>query len=119
MKLSLRTKQKLARLRKQVARLPLREQPLWRRRIDAKLKAPPALVVQGSGETAQPDPEWDLVVANWLDNAYTIVSDRASQVRKDSLEAVRDAGFSLWPVAIVVGIVALSYIGATRAHRGY
>jgi hypothetical protein len=119
MKLSLRTRQKLARLRKQVARLPVREQPLWRRRIDAQLKAPPALVVRGDGQTAAPDPEWDLTVANWLDNAYGIVSDRATQVRKDSFGAISDAGISLWPVAIVVGIVALSYIGAARARRGY
>lgn len=119
MRLSARTRQKLTRLRRQVARLPLREQPLWRRRIETRLKAPPALIVSGDGETAAPDPEWDLTVANWLDNAYTIVSDRASQVRKDSLSAISDAGFSLWPIAIVVGIVALSYYGAARAHRGY
>jgi hypothetical protein len=119
MRLSARTKAKLARLRKQVARLPVREQPLWRRRIDTRLKAPPALVVSGPGDVAQPDPEWDLQVANWLDNAYNIVSDRATQVRKDSFGAISDAGFSLWPVAIVVGIVALSYFGAARAHRGY
>jgi len=113
MKLSARSRQKLARLRKAVARLPVREQPLWRRRISAKVLAPPALVVQGDGE-AQPDPEWDLMVANWLDNAYTIVSDRANEVRKGSIDAVKDAGFALWPLALVVGVFAIYTFSARR-----
>lgn len=118
MKVSPKNAQRIARLRKQIERLPLRERPLWRKRLQLKLDAPPAIVVRGVGEGATPESqkEWDLQIANWLDNAYGIVSDRVKQVGTGIADTAKSAGFSLWPLAIAA--VAFAWAMSTAKRSG-
>jgi hypothetical protein len=65
--------------------------------------------------------EWDLVFANELDKIYTAVSDRVTEVRKDSLNAAADAaapvavfGFGFWPLAIAAVAIVWALNQAKR-----
>lgn len=79
-------------------------------------------------KSPKPVIEWDLVFANELDKIYTAVSDRATEVRKDVVNAtgqtasdlaapVAKLGFGLWPLAIAALAIAWAYSQA-RAPRG-
>lgn len=119
MRVSKRNAQRVTRLRRMIERLPMAERPLWRRRLQQKLAAPPALVVRGVGEATTPETqkEWDLQIANWLDNAYGIVSERVKQVGTGVADTVRAAGFNLWPLAIAA--VAFAWAMSTSRRSGY
>lgn len=105
-KLSPTTAARLRKLKAQIALLPAAERAEWVRRVNAKLRTAPASV----GAEAPPTPqlgagvnlqfrEWDLELANWLDGAYSVVSDRVAEVGTKAANVVSDAGFALWPLA--------------------
>lgn len=103
--------QKLRAFQIQIERLPASERPLWKARVAKKLATKPGWAVSGfNADAAAPvkpatEKEWDLQLANWLDGAYTVVSDRVEEVAKKGAEAASIAGFSLWPIALAaVGI---------------
>lgn len=113
--------------------LPKPRLEYWQRRIAAlqarARNAVGATVIRPyaaaqSGDTSQDQTvddgtEWDLDLANGLDAVYTAVSDEASRVRKESVNAIADAtssiGFSIWPLALAA--LALAYAYSTTIRR--
>lgn len=119
-------------LKAAVAKLPMLEQRLWKARIVAKLKSGPTPVIGdatgewGTTSPAQPEGEWDLEVANFLDDAYTAVADRVEELYakgKQGLENLgksagkiaSDVGFGVWPIAIAAALVLYAFASAKRA----
>lgn len=113
------------RLKAAVARLPVLEQQLWKSRIVAKLRSGPTPVIGdatgewGTTQPASPESEWDLELANWLDDTYGIVAARAEEVGDKVLRGATNAassvGFSLWPIAIAAAVVLYTFASAKRA----
>lgn len=108
--------QRLRKLRAKIAKLPVAEQTLWQQRVKSQLRAGPA-VGADDGDHPAPDinlqfKEWDLELANWLDGAYGIVSDRVAEVARKGADAASEAGFSLWP--LVAAAAVLFYLSKNR-----
>lgn len=112
------TRENLGRLRRvsaQIARLPTGEQVAWRRLLKEKGLSPslvlvgadaPPVVPAGSSAAPEAITEWDLSLANWLDNVYTTVADRAEIVAAKAARAASGAGLALIPLVLVaIGVV--------------
>lgn len=99
---------KLQATRALVAKLPAVRRAYWTRLLDARV--PRAAVGAES--------DWSLDAANWLDRVYTAVSDEATRVRKEGTAALAETssavGWGMWPLALAVGFVLLTYGQAKR-----
>ncbi len=115
-KLRIGTKRRLKRVRTMIERLPVNERPLWRKRLAARMKQPAVINVVGDTAVPESQSEWDLQFANWLDRVYGIVSDRATEVRKDAFAATSDLGISLMPLAVVA--VAFTFFILASKKQG-
>lgn len=106
---------RITRVRAAIMQLPHAEQRRWLDVLRRGLEKRCTVVAVGAGasgewdETVQPDAEWDLELANWLDRGYTAVSDRVQEVARKGADAVSLAGWSLWPLAAAVAVLALAW----------
>lgn len=110
LKVSQSTKDKLSRFDGLLIGLPVYERQQWRNKVAQRLRAAAAKFGGVSVSGGAHEKEWDLEFANWLDNAYGIVSDRVEVVAKKGAGAASALGFSLWPLA-AVGVVAYLLLG--------
>lgn len=124
-KLSPANAARLRRVHAQIARLPEGERAPWRRLLREKglsgnlvvvgQEVPPVAPAAAAPATIS---EWDLKLANWLDNVYTAVAERAEVVGEKAASAVRTAGFSLWPIVIAGAVVVLLLERRRAGKRG-
>lgn len=85
---------KVRELRKKIAQLPPAEQRTWMRRLKRTQDAARMLAVAGAADVDLENADgtdW-LPFANWLDDAYTAVSDRVVELTKKGEAVARDTG---------------------------